>query len=601
MSKNIVQQLKENNEDYEFYPTTDEILRVIYDDIQTMSSISILDIGAGNCKLLSKFEEWYKHENKSNGKKISKYYAIEKSEILVRNMPPEAIVVGGDLFQNTLIDKSASMVFCNPPYKEYIDWSMKILKEISSETIYLIIPERWKKHECILDIIEKRHGSYEILGNFDFLNSEDRKARAKIDIVKVTYENVGSYQNSPFFRWFDETFKLDKDIDYNIHRFETEQKKKKELTDQLVNAKDIIKMLVKFYDADMKHLLDNYFTLEKIDADIFKDFQIDTYKIKQALKLKIENLKIEYWNLVFERLEELTSRFTCSTREKFKKTIFEKSSIDFNEENIRNILIWTIKNANLYFNEQMLEVYDNFSVPKHVKAYKSNLNFVTDNWRYTKQTKYALDYRIVLNLSSYDYYSSFSQKYGTLNNNQVSAIEDIIVIAKNLGFNINTLNLTNLELSSKHCIYFLLPNDDYVSVGTKTFYGKIEEVYLHTNEPNENGKRVMLKNGVIYVYDAENKTKEYQFKIKERYYSRNDLHLEDDIFTTIKGYKNGNLHFQFNQKFISILNLEVGRIREWIKSPENATEEFDIDLETAVKNWKQTFTLISHNTQKLLK
>lgn len=64
----LVNELKENNEDYEFYPTTREIIETLYWDINGRkigeeyfrgyySEISLLDIGAGNCKLFNTFKE----------------------------------------------------------------------------------------------------------------------------------------------------------------------------------------------------------------------------------------------------------------------------------------------------------------------------------------------------------------------------------------------------------------------------------------------------------------------------------------------------------------------------------------------------------------
>lgn len=64
----LVNELKENNEDYEFYPTTREIIETLYWDINGRKSgeecfrghylkISLLDIGAGNCKLFNTFKD----------------------------------------------------------------------------------------------------------------------------------------------------------------------------------------------------------------------------------------------------------------------------------------------------------------------------------------------------------------------------------------------------------------------------------------------------------------------------------------------------------------------------------------------------------------
>ena len=67
----LIKELKDNEEDFEFYPSTTEILTALYWDILPKKredsfednffgvnkSISLLDIGAGNCKLLSVFKD----------------------------------------------------------------------------------------------------------------------------------------------------------------------------------------------------------------------------------------------------------------------------------------------------------------------------------------------------------------------------------------------------------------------------------------------------------------------------------------------------------------------------------------------------------------
>jgi hypothetical protein len=68
MSANLIKTLKNKGEDFEFYPTTKEILEAMYWDLLPTKydesyyrangkRFSILDVGAGQCKLLSTFEE----------------------------------------------------------------------------------------------------------------------------------------------------------------------------------------------------------------------------------------------------------------------------------------------------------------------------------------------------------------------------------------------------------------------------------------------------------------------------------------------------------------------------------------------------------------
>ena len=73
MSALLVKQLKQNEEDFEFYPSTTEILTALYWDLLPQKredsfednffgvnkNITLLDIGAGNCKLLSVFKDMH--------------------------------------------------------------------------------------------------------------------------------------------------------------------------------------------------------------------------------------------------------------------------------------------------------------------------------------------------------------------------------------------------------------------------------------------------------------------------------------------------------------------------------------------------------------
>ena len=69
---------------------------------------------------------------------------------------------------------------------------------------------------------------------------------------------------------------------------------------------------------------------------------------------------------------------------------------------------------------------------------------------------------------------------------------------------------------------------------------------------------------------------------------------------TSNSYLSIYVHFQFNQEFIKKLNLEVGRLRGWIKTPQEAAEEFDITLDEANKYWKSTYELLPSTLAHLL-
>ena len=47
-------------------------------------------------------------------------------------------------------------------------------------------------------------------------------------------------------------------------------------------------------------------------------------------------------------------------------------------------------------------------------------------------------------------------------------------------------------------------------------------------------------------------------------------------------------------------NLEAGRLRGWLKTPQEAAEELDMSIEEASSYWKSNFTLLPENLPTLL-
>lgn len=624
----LVEELKVSNEDFEWYPTTKEIIEAMYWDIRgdkredesvyrcNQKNISILDIGAGNCKLFSTFKEiankqpvlneYYErseternyrndYERLTNRVSISKYMAIEKSQTLIDAMPHDVFIVGTEFNENTLIDKRADVVFCNPPYSQYAQWTERIIKEANADYIYLVIPQRWGTNKSIAQALKARKATVELVGSFDFLDSEDRKARAKVSLLKVTlakehsdYRSDNKIKVDPFDLWFNETFKVEADkasdgyeSDYTI-RQAAKASHKDSVEDALVDGHDLVTTLVELYNHKLNYLIGNYKKVTELDPDILKELSVKVDALKGGLKEKISGLKVLYWEEIFENLEQITSRLTSRSRDSMLKTLMANTSIDFTASNVYSVVVWAIKNANKYFDQQMIEVYDNFSSDEGLKYYKSNTHFVKDSWRYCrdedkKGIKYSLEYRIVL----HDFMDSYSK---TISTNQRIKILDLAIVAKNLGFSVDSewvASPKTIYMGEKENIFFHTPKGRKLERGTKTHLGKIQEVFEIPEESQAHQGH-------------------YQYQIDGRLYNEDLVNIDEDIFTTVKAFKKGTVHYQMNQKFIKKLNLEVGRLRGWIKSPAEAAEEFDISEEEANEYWNSSFQMLPSGITNLL-
>ena len=150
----------ENNEETEFYPSTQEIVDKVAEWLSTSGSEtqSILDIGCGNGSFFEKLDNYFSKHKNHHSKLYSSYkkYGIEKSNILAEQLPEDVVLLGSDFHSNTLIDKKVDCIFCNPPYSEYEDWTERIITEGNAEKIVLVIPSRWKDSKRIKQALERR-------------------------------------------------------------------------------------------------------------------------------------------------------------------------------------------------------------------------------------------------------------------------------------------------------------------------------------------------------------------------------------------------------------------------------------------------------------
>ena len=310
MSTKLLQEVKENNQDFEWYPTSIEILKQVnksikkdIDDYSNECGFSILDIGAGNGKVFEVLENLsVKGKDKYTRKRDIEKFAIEKSQILMNYYSSDITVVGTDFLSQTLLDKKVDIIFCNPPYSDYENWTKKILSESNCKYIYLVIPSRWQENKKITSLINKRNFKQEIIFSYDFINSEDRKARAKVDVVKLSLDKYD--KNDPFDIWFDDNFKIEIE-DNDKSSYEVSADKQETLHNQLTSKINLIENLEELYTEDFTKLLNNYKSLEKMDGGLLKELNVDLESLKIGLKEKIKGLKYLYWQEFFDNFFEI--------------------------------------------------------------------------------------------------------------------------------------------------------------------------------------------------------------------------------------------------------------------------------------------------------
>jgi hypothetical protein len=505
---NLVLSLKQKEQDFEWYPTTEEMALVVRKKIPEDAK-SIMDIGAGDGRVLAWLAKKCKHTT---------LYGIELSQILVQAQPENVIPVGTNLFEQNLSCLSVDYIFCNPIYSQFDEWVCKIIEEGYAKKAWLVIPQRWKDSKTIAKALKMRGATARIVHSGDFHNAE-RQARAVIDIVEISFPKDKYERNikDPFDIWFDQnidTFEKEKEFE--------ESESSQDLAKKFSHAS--IDEMVESYRDEYSRLENNYRAIFKLDYSILKELGVNKDHVREGLKKKMSGLKVKYWQILFDRLDAITSRLTTASKKALLEKLTNNTSVEFTTTNAYTVVIWAIKNANQYFDKQLIDLFFDLSTFEGVLNYKSNLKtWAKDGWRYARgnrdriNTHYALDYRIVLSEGSAihkrDRFGFGSHSYpGNLSTNCHNVIADVIAVMSNLGFATQSVSSLNRE-----------------------WYGGVWE----------------------------------------------DFHLvnSSEVLFQVKAYMNGNLHFRFMPKAIMALNINAARLLKWVRTEEEVVTEMDYPIE----------------------
>ncbi len=432
-----VRNLKQNDEDFEWYPTTDEIIQQVADDLVAVRDEDhwsvkierILDIGAGDGRVLVALRDSFHKRDKYH---VPECYAIEKAITHLSNMPKDITVIGTDFEQQVLVDKYVCVIFCNPPYSEYEQWVLKILREASAKWIYLVIPRRWRDSGEIRIALENRQCEVHSLGEFDFEDA-DRRASAKVEVVRIAF----SYRHREAFDSVLEEMLPELDV------FNVEIPSDENLNRDLFKAdENLVERLAAEYDRDLANMLENYKAALRISPGVLKELGISRDGVLKSIRMKIQGLKNRYWRTLFEEMSTVTERLATKQRKAFLDSLESKVKIDFTANNVYSILIWVSKWANDYFDEQLIDLFRTLSTDSCVIRYKSNDRVWTKgNWRYFRDdserpTHYRLEYRIVLShggISNSSYEFQRNEGCGLVSSS-FNMLRDICTVANNLGF-----------------------------------------------------------------------------------------------------------------------------------------------------------------------
>jgi hypothetical protein len=249
-------------------------------------------------------------------------------------------------------------------------------------------------------------------------------------------------------------------------------------------------------------------------------------------------LKVKYWQILFERLDAITSRLSTKSKERLLKKLTDNTAVEFTSGNAYSVVLWAIKNANQYFDEQLITLFRELSTFEGVLNYKSNQKTWEHNgWRYSnrdeKFSHYTLDYRIVVRQYSAirnEQWNSWEYP-GNLSRTCHDLIADVVAVMSNLGFS---------------------------------------------------------------TYSSKSLDREWQGGKWQDFYT--DL----GILFQVKAYMNGNLHFRFMPEAIKALNIEAGRLLKWVRTVDEVVTEMGYTRAEAKRYFRSNTQILASNVPLLV-
>lgn len=539
----IVQDLKEANQDFEWYPTTAAQIKIITDDIEKIKKdydftcryrepVRLLDIGAGDGRVLEGIKATFDQEDNFN----ITTYAIEKAPIHTATYRKKDITLLGTEFnQINFISKNCEIAFCNPPYSEFSTWLKTLISHLNFGVLYAIIPKRWINDPAINEAMVLRGLKYtKVLSESDFLNAE-RAARAKVHVVRFSFDDlvpeksksssrsyrptIGRNTTDPFQLFIETELGLKKTYSQTTEKFSEYAEKervRKEITTEgsasheLVVSKGILWALLDKYEIDLAKTLDQYKLISTIDSRLLQELGVCYDALRKGAKEKLLGYRNVYWSLLFEKLEALSERLTHKHKQDLLNKLYA-NALDFTYTNAVYIISYAVELGNELIEQSLLDVHQNLTRPDSIsRYYKSNSHVYSDDWRYTsganKKSKYLLDFRFIHSSSSN--FVTESYKNG-LNDGARGFVNDLMVAFKLLGY--SSLHTTK---SYDDMVY-----KDKLSVMGTTPEGEVTEL------------------------------------------------------VKITFYLNGNRHLKFNQDAMLRLNVTVSRLLGWVRNKEEFTAD----------------------------
>jgi hypothetical protein len=223
----------------------------------------------------------------------------------------------------------------------------------------------------------------------------DRRSRAVVDIVEVRFPMVNDYRREagrpvrPVVRPEHQHVRPETPLDEDIAGVDLARARNLKTIGELVDA----------YNEDYARMEENYRAIFKLDYAILKELGVSKDAVRDGLKKRMAGLKTQYWQLLFEKLDAITSRLSTKTKKAVPRSADRPHGRVHLRQRVRD------RDVGDQAREPLLRRAGGRPVQaardvRGVTNYKSNVKVWAkrDGWRYHAEdhTHFALDYRIVI-------------------------------------------------------------------------------------------------------------------------------------------------------------------------------------------------------------
>jgi len=547
-TRKTVEALKRENQDHEWYPTTNEQIAALTSDINALQEryiigsrqyhgeFAMMDIGAGDGRVLQAVKEAC-----STDSKTVKLYAVEKADVHTRTYRGRNIaLVGTDFKECNFISKNTDIAYVNPPYSEFSLWVSTLVRQLNFSVLYALIPTRWKEDASIKEAMKLRGIEFtKVIDKSDFYHAE-RQARAHVELVRFSFTDldddskhqyrdryyqphISTHVTDPFQQFIEDELGLRKTHSATTNEFneyaekqrvEKAMKDESSETYELVKSRGVLHALLENYESDLQRTLAQYKKISELDGNLLSELGVEYEALRDGVKAKLFGYRNVYWGLLFDNLDAISSRLISKHREDMLNKL-KANSLDFTYTNAVYIVQYAVDFGNELIDESLVDVFKDLTSEESIKRYYvSNERMYKDDWRYNRedeakknrQCKRELDYRFIY--SSWSNFSSYSWEHG-LNESAYRFLNDMMVVCKLMGY---------------------------------------------SNIVTDKGPTEVTAGGKVVV-------------------SGNAPDGESMTLLEVKFYKNGNRHLKWSQEVMSRFNVTVSRILGWCRNKEEYAKE----------------------------